>query len=266
MEPFHLTRGTTPLLLSVPHSGIHIPDDIAGSMTEEARAVPDTDWHVEQLYDFAEGLGAGMLVATHSRYVIDLNRDPDGKPLYPGADNTELCPTTLFDGRPIYADGAAPDEAEIARRRDTYWRPYHQVVAMEIDRLKREHGYALLYDAHSIASEVPRFFDHTLPDLNIGTGGGSSAAPALTIRLALLCQDSHHYETAVNGRFKGGYITRHHGDPKNGVHAVQMELARRTYMEEDPPYGFDELKADKLRLLLGAVLEKMLDWGGRHYG
>ena len=142
MEPFHLTRGKSPLLLSVPHSGIHVPEDIAGSLTNEARDLPDTDWHVDRLYDFAEDLGAGMLVATHSRYVIDLNRDPDGKPLYPGADNTELCPTSMFDGQPIYRDGATPDQAEVSRRLATYWRPYHQVLATELDRLKREHGYA----------------------------------------------------------------------------------------------------------------------------
>jgi N-formylglutamate amidohydrolase len=266
MEPFHLNRGATPLLLSVPHAGIQVPDAIAGALTEAARALPDTDWHVDRLYDFAEGLGAGMLVATHSRTVIDLNRDPDGKPLYPGADNTELCPTTLFDGQPIYRDGATPDEAEIARRLDAYWRPYHQVLATELDRLKREHGYALLYDAHSIGSEIPRFFDGTLPDLNIGTGGGGSAEPALTIRLALLCQDSHDYETAVNGRFKGGYITRHYGDPANAVQAVQMELSQRTYMDEAPPYAFDEEKAGKLQPLLTAVLEKMIDWGAKRYG
>ncbi len=266
MEPFHLTRGKTPLLLSVPHSGIHVPDDIAGSLTDEARDLPDTDWHVDRLYDCAEDLGAGMLTATHSRYVIDLNRDPDGKPLYPGADNTELCPTTMFDSQPIYRDGATPDEAEIERRLAAYWRPYHQVLATEIERLKREHGYALLYDAHSIGSEVPRFFEGTLPDLNIGTGGGGSAEPALTIRLALLCQDSHDYETAVNGRFKGGYITRHYGDPANAVHAVQMELSQRTYMVEGPPYALDEEKAGTLRPLLTAVLEKMIEWGAKRYG
>lgn len=265
MEPFHLTRGKTPLLLSVPHSGIHVPDAIADSMTEEARELPDTDWHVDRLYDFAADLGAGMLAATHSRYVIDLNRDPDGKPLYPGADNTELCPTTMFDGRPIYRDGAVPDEEEVARRLAAFWRPYHQVLATEIDRLKREHGYALLYDAHSIRSVVPRFFEGSLPELNIGTGGGTSAAPALTIRLALLCQDSHDYETAVNGRFKGGYITRHYGDPAADVHAVQMELAQTAYMDEAPPYAYDETRAGTLRPLLSAVLEKMIEWGGRRH-
>jgi len=265
LEPFHLTRGEAPLLLSVPHAGIHVPDAIAERFTDAARPLADTDWHVDRLYNFAEGLGAGMLVATHSRYVVDLNRDPEGAPLYPGADNTELCPTTMFDGQPIYREGAAPDDAEIAGRLAAYWRPYHQVLATELDRLKRKHGYALLFDAHSIRSQVPRFFDGTLPDLNIGTGGGKSAEPGLTIRLALLCQDSHDYETAVNGRFKGGYITRHYGDPAGGVHAVQMELAQSTYMDEDPPYALDEAKAEKLRPLLTAVLEKIIAWGSKRY-
>ena len=266
MEPFHLTRGATPLLLSVPHAGIHVPDAIAARLADAARGLPDTDWHVDRLYDFAEGLGAGVLAATHSRYVVDLNRHPDGTPLYPGADNTELCPTTTFAGAPIYKDGAAPDEPEIAERRETYWRPYHQVLRTELDRLKRKHGYALLYDAHSIRSRVPRFFEGSLPDLNIGTGGGKSADPALTIRLALICQDSHDHETAVNGRFKGGYITRHYGDPAGAVHAVQMEIAQSAYMDEDPPYRYDDAKADRLRPLLLAVLQKMLEWGERRFG
>ena len=266
MEPFHLTRGDTPLLVSVPHAGLHVPEAIAERFTDEAKALPDTDWHVDRLYDFAGDLGAGILCATHSRYVIDLNRDPEGAELYPGADNTELCPTTTFDSLPIYRDGMAPDAGEIAERRTAYWQPYHQVLATELDRLKREHGYALLYDAHSIRSQVSRFFEGTLPDLNIGTGGGKSAEPALTIRLALLCQDSHDYETAVNGRFKGGYITRHYGDPANRVNAVQMELAQTAYMDEAPPYPYDEAKADRLRPLLTSVLQKMLDWGISQYG
>ncbi|NNG02551.1 MAG: N-formylglutamate deformylase [Inquilinus sp.] len=266
MQPFHLTRGSTPLLVSVPHAGIEVPDAIAARFTEAARALPDTDWHVDRLYDMALELGAGLLAATHSRYVIDLNRDPDGTPLYPGADNTELCPTSLFDGGPLYRDGAAPDADEVTARRDAYWKPYHAMLAAELDRLKRKHGYALLYDAHSIRGQVPRFFEGTLPDLNIGTGGGKTADPALTIRLTLLCQDTHGYETAVNGRFKGGYITRRYGDPAAGIHAVQMELAQSTYMDEDPPYAYDEEKADRLRPLLRRVLEKMLEWGARKYG
>ena len=266
MEPFHLTRGDTPLLVSIPHAGTQVPDAIAERFTDEAKALPDTDWHVDRLYDFVGDLGAGVLTATHSRYVIDLNRDPDGASLYPGADVTELCPTTTFDSLPIYRDGMAPDEAEIAERLETYWRPYHRVLATELERLKREYGYALLFDAHSIRSEVERFFEGKLPDLNIGTGGGKSAEPALTIRLALICQDSHDYETAVNGRFKGGYITRHYGDPANRVNAVQMELAQTAYMDEAPPYPYVESSADTLRPLLSAVLQKMLEWGAGRYG
>ena len=265
MEPFHLTRGDVPLLVSVPHAGTHIPDAFSERMTEHGRAVPDTDWHVDRLYAFARELGASVLTATHSRFVIDLNRAPDGDVLYPGADNTELVPTTTFDRQPIYRANAGPDAADIAERLKTVWQPYHQVLRTELERLKTEHGYALLYDAHSIRSEVPRFFDGTLPDLNIGTGGGRSAEPALTIRLTLLCQDSHDYETAVNGRFKGGYITRHYGDPAGHVHAVQMELAQSTYMDESPPYAFDEAKAERLQPLLSAVLEKMIAWGASRY-
>ncbi len=266
MDIFRLTPGTTPLLISVPHAGTHVPDDIAERFTPAARALPDTDWHVDWLYGFAAALDAGLLVATHSRYVIDLNRDPEGAELYPGADNTELCPTTQFDRQPVYRDSEAPDPAEVARRRAAYWQPYHDALAGELERLKRAHGHALLYDAHSIRSRVPRFFDDVLPDLNIGTGGGKSADPALTIRLSLACHDASDYAVAVNGRFKGGYITRHYGDPAGAVNAVQMELAQTTYMDEDPPYAFDDTRADKLRTALRAVLAKMLEWEHAHSG
>ena len=175
MNIFKFHKGTTPLLVSIPHCGIHVPADIEAKLTPEARLLADTDWHVERLYDFAQGMGAGVIAATHSRYVIDLNRPPDGAPLYPGADNTELCPTTSFAREPLYNPGEAPDKDEIERRVETFWRPYHDRLAAEIERLRNAHGVALLFDAHSIRSEVPRFFEGRLSDFNLGTAGGGAA-------------------------------------------------------------------------------------------
>lgn len=266
MTLFTFTEGTTPLLVSIPHAGTVMPADIRERLTPEAADLPDTDWHVERLYDFAAGLGAGVLAATHSRYVVDLNRPPDDQSLYPGRATTGVVPTTLFDGRPLYRDGQVPDAAETAARIEAYWRPYHAFLAERLDRLKAEHGYALLYDAHSIRSRVPRLFDGRLPDFNIGTNGGASARPALTIRLALVCQDAPGFETTVNGRFKGGFITRHYGRPDERVDAVQMELAQGAYMDEDPPHTYQTVKAEPVRDILRRVLERMLEYGERQYG
>lgn len=262
-EVFTYHEGSTPLLISFPHDGTELPAEIADRMTDEARTLPDTDWHVAKLYDFAEALGAHRLIARQSRYVVDLNRPPDDASLYPGQAGTGLVPTTQFDGTPLYREGQEPTPEEIADRRDAWWRPYHDFLAERLDRLRAEHGHALLLDAHTIRSEVPRLFDGRLPDFNIGTAGGSSAQPALTIRLALVCQDAGGFETAVNGRFKGGYITRHYGDPASGIDAVQMELSQIAYMNEDPPYAFDEAKAAKVRPVLKRFSEKMIEWGAR---
>jgi N-formylglutamate deformylase len=260
MDPFVLTEGTAPLLVSMPHVATHVPADMFARMTGPARLLPDTDWHVDRLYGVAPALGASVLRATHSRVVIDLNRDPEGAPLYPGADNTELVPTSLFDRTPIWREGAAPDAAEIADRRARFWEPYHDALAGELARIKARFGYALLYDAHSIRSHVPRFFQGRLPDFNIGTGGGTTADPALTEAIARICRAAPGYTTAVNGRFKGGTITRRYGRPAEGVHAVQMELAQATYMEEAPPFAYDEAKAAAIAPILRAVLEAMIRW------
>ncbi|MBX6322448.1 MAG: N-formylglutamate deformylase [Rhodospirillaceae bacterium] len=260
MDIFRFSEGRTPLLVSMPHVGIHIPDALRPRLTPAALAVPDTDWHVDRLYDFLAELGAGVLRATHSRYVIDLNRDPSGQPLYPGARNTELCPTTLFDDSPVYRPRAAPDEAEVQWRLETWWRPYHARLQAELDRLKAHFGYAVLFDAHSIRSRVPRFFEGRLPDLNLGTAGGSSAAPELIASAVDAARASPAYCAVLDGRFKGGYITRHYGRPQEGVHAIQLELAQMTYMDEDPPYAFREDLAAGLRPVLRGVIEALLDW------
>ena len=263
MDIYAFTPGSTPLLISIPHCGTWLPPELRPRLTEAALALPDTDWHVDRLYDFAAGLGVGILRATHSRYVIDLNRPPDDRPLYPGASNTELVPTTLFDEGPVYRPGAAPDAAELAERRARYWRSYHDRLAAELAALKERFGVALLFDAHSIRSVVPRFFAGRLPDLNLGTGDGRSAAADLTASLVEVASEAESYSAVLNGRFKGGYITRTYGRPADGIHAVQLELAQVTYMDEDPPYGFREDQAAAIRPVLRRLLEALLDWASQ---
>ena len=260
MALFNLSPGTTPLLVSMPHCGTHVPDEIAQRFTPTAHLLGDTDWHMERLYDFAADLGAGVLAATHSRYVIDLNRPPDDKPLYPSAAGTGLCPATTFDGEPLYQTGADVDDAEKAERLETYWRPYHDRLAADLARIKAAHGIALLYEAHSIRSEVPRLFDGRLPDLNLGSADGAALDAGLAGRLEIVCAAADGFTWVHNGRFKGGYTTRAYGDPANGVHAVQMEQAQITYMIEEPPFDYLPERAEKIRPSLRALLAAMLDW------
>ncbi|HSD52785.1 MAG TPA: N-formylglutamate deformylase [Burkholderiales bacterium] len=259
MEPFRFRAGTAPLLVSMPHVGTYVPPALAARMTDGALFLPDTDWHVDRLYDFLDALGASVLIATHSRYVVDLNRPPDNANLYPGQDTTGLVPVDTFARAPVYRDGALPDVGEIAARVERYWRPYHAQLARELDRLRAAHGYALLWDAHSIASEVPRFFPGRLPDLNLGTVGGASCAPAIEAAVAAVARVAPAYSSVLNGRFKGGYITRRYGQPDAGVHAIQLELAEITYMDEAPPFLFDEARAARLRPHLRAMLESILE-------
>jgi N-formylglutamate deformylase len=262
VAPFLFRAGRTPLLVSMPHVGTHIPADIAGDLTAQALTVPDTDWHVDLLYDFLDDIGASVVAATHSRYVVDLNRAPDGSDLYPGRDTTELCPTTSFHREPLYRHGRLPGDAEIARRVGVYWEPYHTALAAELERLKAAHGIALLWDAHSIASEVPRFFKGRLTDLNIGTNGGASCDPSLAGGVMEVAKAAEGYSAVLDGRFRGGYIIRQYGRPKQSVHAIQLEQSQRTYMDEAPPYGFRDDLAARVRPALREMLEAMLDWSG----
>ena len=260
---FTLSRGSSPLFLSQPHAGLEIPTSIERRLTEAAKARPDTDWHIDRLYgDMAETLDATVLTARYSRYVIDLNRNPDGVSLYPGQSVTELCPTTLFDNSRLYLDGLEPDTEEIETRRGVFWQPYHDALVEEIERIKAAHGYVLLYDCHSIRSVLPRFFEGRLPTLNLGTGNGISADPLMVKRVEEIAAASP-YSHALNGRFKGGYITRHYGDPANNIHALQMELAQEDYMLERPPFDYLPDTARKLQPTLKLILETMLDWGRR---
>ena len=260
MKTFELTRGNTPLLISMPHNGTVIPEDIARRMTEHARTIPDTDWHMDRLYDFAARLGAGVLNPRYSRYVVDLNRPPDNKPLYPGASNTELCPLSCFDESPVYLPEEEPDKLEVKDRVERYWRPYHRQLKEELERLKRTYGVAVLFEAHSIRSQVPRFFDGRLPDFNLGTADGASCDPNLQKLLRGVLQSAKGYTFVVNGRFKGGYNTRNYGAPQNGIHAVQLEQAQRSYMQESYPFSYDDARAKRVKPYLVQLLETVLAW------
>jgi len=255
MELYKFHRGTAPLLVSMPHTGTHVPEWLAPRLTRAAKGLPDTDWHLEQLYNFVDELGASVLVATHSRYVVDVNRPPDNANLYPGQDTTGVVPVDTFDKAPLYLRGFEPSEAEVRSRIEQYWKPYHAKLSEELKRIKAEQGRAFLWDAHSILSVVPRFFQGKLPDFNLGTADGKSCGKGLGE--ALLAQISG-YSKVLNGRFKGGYITRTYGDASNGIHAVQLELSEAVYTEEQPPFRFREHLAVKVRPVLRSLLEEML--------
>ena len=261
IPPFIFHQGTAPLLISMPHTGTHVPADIAAKLTPEGREVHDTDWHMPALYDFAKALGASILVATHSRYVIDLNRPPDGASLYPGQSVTGLCPVDTFDDTPLYASKAdEPDDAEIARRREAWWQPYHGQLRAELDRIKSVHGTAMLWDAHSIRSVLPRFFEGKLPDLNLGTANGESCDPALAQQLLQIAEAAPGYTAVLNGRFKGGHITRHYGQPGLGVHAVQLEMTQCSYMQECLPFDYLPERAAQVQPHLQRMLAAALDF------
>lgn len=254
MNTFTLYRGRAPLLISLPHDGSFIPADIAARMHPAARRSPDTDWHVARLYEpLAEALGASVLKPVASRYVVDLNRPADGHALYPGQRETGLVPLVGFDGEPLYREGEAPDAAEVQRRMNECWQPYHDALAQEIARLQAEHGRVVLWEGHSIRGRVPMLFEGRLPDFNLGTADGASCGGALQARLVECLQAQSRYSIAVNGRFKGGYITRHYGRPDAGVQAVQLELVQLNYMDE-ASFAYEASKASQVQALIGRLL------------
>lgn len=258
MTTHTLHRGNVPLLISLPHDGSAIPPDIAGRMTEHAQRSIDTDWHVSKLYEpLAERLGASLIKPLASRYVVDLNRPSDGQALYPGRKETGLVPTIGFDGEVLYREGQAPDAQEVQRRIDDFWRPYHQALAQELARLRFEHGRVLLWEGHSIRSRVPMLFDGQLPDFNLGTADGRSCRSTVQQALDARMQAQSRFSHVVNGRFKGGYITRHYGQPDQGVDAVQLELSQVTYMDEDS-FVFESDKAAQVQDVIGGLLEACL--------
>ncbi|MEJ8569456.1 N-formylglutamate deformylase [Elongatibacter sediminis] len=260
LEP-RLEPGDSPLLISIPHSGTGLPDDLRPRLTPVALGLPDTDWFVDRLYHWANAAGAGVLTATASRYVVDLNRPPDDAPLY-DADTTLLttgiAPAQDFGGRPLYRPGAAPGADEVTDRIGRFWQPYHALLRSEVDRIRARHGFAVLLDAHSIRHELPLLFDGSLPDLNLGSNGGSSADSNLR-RRAYQTLDEPDLTRVLDGRFRGGYITRHYGRPNEGVHALQLEIAQRAYMQEEPPAWKPEL-SERLQAVLRRLVDELLTW------
>jgi len=257
-DTFTLHQGTAPLLVSLPHDGTHVPQHIAERLTDTARRVPDTDWHVSRLYAFARQMGASILVPNHSRYVVDLNRSEDDVSLYPGQNTTGLCPIVQFSGEPVYREGQTPTPDEISARVERYWRPYHDALASELARMRGVHARVLLWEGHSIRSVVPFLFDGRLPDFNLGTANGASCSPDLQRRLVDVLQAQDDYTHIVNGRFKGGHITRHYGRPDAGIDAVQLELAQLNYMDEDS-FAYDEARAARLQQTIQRLLAAALD-------
>ncbi|MBO9552409.1 N-formylglutamate deformylase [Pseudomonas sp.] len=259
---FH--QGRLPLLISMPHAGLRLSDAVRDGLVDQARSLPDTDWHIPRLYDFAREMGASVVAAEYSRFVIDLNRPDDDKPLYAGA-TTGLYPGTLFEGEPLFKEGLEPTAEERRNYLEGIWRPYHNTIQSELARLRETHGYALLWDAHSIRSLIPHLFDGKLPDFNLGTFNGASCDPLLAARLEAVCGQANGYSHVLNGRFKGGHITRHYGDPANDIHAVQLELAQSTYMEEVEPFAYREDLAQPTQRVLQRMLEATLQWGRERY-
>ncbi|GBQ90050.1 N-formylglutamate deformylase [Asaia krungthepensis] len=258
---FTLTRGESPVLIALPHNGILLAPGMEARMSATGLARPDTDWHMERVYDFAPELGMGVIAAKYSRYVIDLNRGPDDATLYPGRPKTGLVPEFSFDGDDLYRPGEIPAEDEIAHRLETYWKPYHAALEAELERLRGIWGWAVLWDGHSIRSVVPRLFEGQLPDLNLGTNDGASCDVRLTDALGRLLAGQSSLTTIVNGRFKGGYTTRHYGQPSRNIHAIQMEMAQSTYMaHEQAPWTIDESRLGETQTVLLSLMRYLTTW------
>jgi N-formylglutamate deformylase len=257
MTPVEVSRGTGPVVLGLPHTGTWLPDDILARLNDRGRALSDTDWHIHRLYD---GLLEGVTTvrATFHRYGIDANRDPSGDSLYPGQNTTGLVPLTDFDGHAIWQ--VEPTAEEIEERRAAFHAPYHAALTAELDRVRESHGVAILYDCHSIRSQIPYLFDGVLPDFNIGTNGGTTCALAIEAAVIDICDRAEGYTTVLNGRFKGGWTTRHYGRPDEGLHAIQMELAQSTHLaREEAPWELDPGSADRLRGHLSDILNTLAD-------
>ncbi|RFC62207.1 N-formylglutamate deformylase [Fulvimarina endophytica] len=257
MTMVEIHRGSSPVVLAFPHTGTEVPEDIAARLNDEGRVLRDTDWHIHRLYD---GLlkDATTVRATFHRYCIDANRDPSGESLYPGQNTTGLVPVTTFDDVPIWRDGSEPSEDDIAERVERFHRPYHEALRAEIERVRGAHGIAILYDCHSIRSQIPHLFEGVLPDFNIGTDNGRTCDPAIERAVAETCAGADGYTSVLNGRFRGGWTTRHYGEPGTGVHAIQMELAQVTHLaRETPPFDLDPVRTERLRPVLKTLLSQI---------
>ena len=254
---FYYNRGAVPLLISFPHNGSHIPEEVAQAMTPAGKSSRDTDWFLDRLYDFPELSDASLLVAGQSRYVIDLNRPQNDESLYPGQTTTGLIPLTRFDGKPIYE--SEPAKEEVQRRINDVWSPYHQKIESELSRMTDQFGLAVLIEAHSIEPELPNLFEGRLPDFNVGTNHGKSCNSAVADAVMDVLQNQTQYSHVLNGRFVGGYITRHFGDPANGRHAIQFELAQATYMDETTKV-WDQTRADQVQPVFRKIISGIKQW------
>ncbi|PSL18920.1 N-formylglutamate deformylase [Shimia abyssi] len=258
MKTFEVERGDGPIVLGQPHGGTWVPDHIFARLNPLGQGLDDTDWHITRLY---EGLleSATVVRSNVHRYVIDANRDPEGASLYPGQNTTNLCPLTDFDGASIWASGQAPSDEEILDRREAYHVPYHMALAAELDRVRAKHGVAILFDCHSIRSKIPFLFEGTLPVFSIGTNNGTTCARSIEDAVSRGCGAAEGFDTVLNGRFKGGWTTRHYGRPEAGQHAIQMELAQSAYMIESSPWLYREDLAGPLRVVLRDILNEIKD-------
>lgn len=264
-SPVSVLHGHSPLVISIPHAGTRLTPAVEAGLAPAAEGVPDTDWHIPRLYQMATALGASVVAGQYSRFVIDLNRPENDQPLYSGA-TTGLYPDVLFDGSPMFKEARQPSADERASYLEHIWRPYHQALRQQLDAARNTFGYAVLWDAHSIRSVLPMLFDGALPDLNLGTFNGASCAPELAERLDTICAAAAGYTHSLNGRFKGGYITRHYGQPDTDIHAVQLELAQRTYMSEQAPFAYREELAEQVQSVIERLLGETLAWGRERYG
>ncbi len=256
MEPVEVSSGDSPLILAMPHTGIYIPVDVETRLNGVGLEIADTDWHIERLYNNLVPR-ASIVRAMFHRYVIDANRDPSGESLYPGQNTTDLCPLTDFDGRSIYRPGQQPNTVEIQRLLQDFHEPYHAALSVEIEQAVQRFGVAIVYDCHSIRSHISHLFEGRLPDFNIGTNERVTCAGEIENLVSGICNSATDFTSVTNGRFKGGWTTRHYGQPHENVHAIQMELAQSTYMRERPPWDYDPQKASRLREVLSEILTSL---------
>ena len=256
MDFIRISRGTSPLVLGLPHAGTYVPERLWQNLNPNGQILADTDWHIHEIYDGLVSNVTTVRTLVH-RYVIDVNRDPNGKSLYPGQNTTTLCPTIDFNGDPIWHEPNYPDAAEIARRKHTFYNPYHVALTAELERVRDIYGYVILYDCHSIRSQIPYLFDGILPDFNIGTNDGTSCSAQISDAVMEMCRAAPGYKSILNGRFKGGWTTRHYGCPNKGIHAIQMELAQSTYMVEHSPWDYVPDSAEKMRFHLARILNTL---------
>lgn len=262
-DPFVIAEplsGAAPFVLSIPHCGVDFPDDLREKLDPELIDAPDdTDWYLDRLYDFAPELGVTMIHARYSRWVIDLNREPAGRPLYDdGRIITELCPTTDFQGNPLYRSaGDVPDDAEKGRRLEVYYRPYHSKIDELIADLRTRFESVIFWDGHSIRRLVPSIRQEPFPDLILGDNNGSTASRRI-IDSAVGALSLGRYRLNHNDPFRGGYLTRSKGDPANGVHALQLEMSKDLYMDETET-EYDEKKAAVVKAHLRSVFERLIE-------